>query len=88
MDKEYMDALRAEQRAFDAKLPELLEEHRGEFAVFKDGAVVALFPSYAEAYATALRRFGHEAPFLISEIAEQTTAPISISWNAGVLVEP
>jgi hypothetical protein len=86
MDAKIMDALRVEQRAFDEKLPELLKEHKGEFVIFKDGLVVGLFPSYQAAYAEALARFGHEAPFLISEIVERSPLPVSISWNAGVLI--
>ena len=85
MTTDFLDALRKEQEAFDAKLPELLHDHKGEFVVIKDGELVALFPSYEDAYADALGRFGHDAVFLISEVIERSPVPVSISWNAGVL---
>ncbi|MCP4664526.1 MAG: hypothetical protein GY856_54775 [bacterium] len=78
-------AVEDEQKAFDALLPALLLEHRGEFVILRGGRVVAFHPTHDAAYEDALKRFGLEEAFLISEVAEQPHASLSISWEAGVL---
>ncbi len=78
-------AVEEEQKAFDALLPGLLREHRGEFVVLHAGRAVAFHPTHDDAYADALERFGLDEAFLISEVAEQPHGSLSISWEAGVL---
>jgi hypothetical protein len=85
IDPKFLEDLQQEQDAFDAALPKLLREHRGEFVVFKDRKPVGFYPSYDDAYAMALDRYGHEAVFLISEVVQRIPQPVSLSWNAGVL---
>lgn len=80
-----LKALQAEQTAFDAHLPEMLPEHRGEFAVFKDGQLVEYFPTHEAAYEAALARFGLDEVFLISEVIERPPHAVSLSWHAGML---
>ena len=85
IDPRFIRALQREQDAFDKVLPKLLRKHKGEFVVFKDGLPIDFFPSYEDAYAMALDRYGHAAVFLISEIVKRVPQPVSLSWNAGVL---
>ena len=78
-------AVEDEQKAFDALLPKLLNEHQGEFVVLNCGRLVAFYPTHDAAYTDALERFGLDEAFLISEVAEQPDTSLSISWEAGVL---
>lgn len=74
-----LERIRREQEAFDRLLPELLEEHRGRFAVVHDGEVAGFYPSYAEAYEAALERFGCEAVFLVAEVEQSLRYEVSMS---------
>jgi hypothetical protein len=74
-----------EQDAFDALLPKLLKEHRGEFVILNGGLPVGFHPTHDAAYIDALSRFGLDEAFLISEVTEHPDRSLSISWDAGVL---
>jgi hypothetical protein len=78
-------ALKVEQAAFDRLLPEMLEEHRGQFVVVHDQKPCGFFTTYDGAYAFALDTFGLDTVFLISEVIEPDNTPASISWHSGVM---
>ena len=80
------ERLKVEQSAFDARLDTLLQEHPGEFVVFKDQQPVWFFTSYDEAYSWAIDHFGLSDIFLVSEVKKRSDESVSISWQAGVLV--
>jgi hypothetical protein len=77
--------LEQEQEAFDQQVDELLKEHRGEFALFKDGRAVAFFPDHPTAYTEGLKRFGLDSVFLVAPISPPHRQPISLAWTAGVM---
>lgn len=78
------NALEIEKRAFKAKLPEMLVEHAGEFAVFKGGEAVGFFAEPGEAYAFAIEEYGPDGLFLIEEVADGRKEIASLSWELGV----
>ena len=87
MSNENFAAIEAEQAAFDKLLDSMLSEHAGEFVVIKDQDPIGFFPTYSEAYETALDRFGVDADFLVSEVKRHRKEPVSLSWCAGVVFE-
>ena len=80
-----MDELRIEQDAFISLLPKMLDEHPGQFTVFHAGEPAGFFRTYDEAYGFALKTFGLDTPFLVSQVIPPDTAPASLSWYAGVM---
>ncbi len=79
------EILRREQRAFERQLPELLKEHRGEYAVYQNGKAVGFYRSHFVAYRAALDCCGHDAVFLVSEITETMTESVPVTWELGLL---
>ncbi|HEX9602206.1 MAG TPA: hypothetical protein VF973_00550 [Myxococcales bacterium] len=77
--------LEQEQAAFDAQLPELLKEHRGEFVLFKEGRPAGFFKDHGSAYAAGLQRFGLGVAFLVAPVEPPNRQPISFAWEAGVM---
>ena len=77
--------LQEEQAAFDAQLPEMLKQHKGQFVLFKDAKPVEYFSDHAVAYRTGLERFGVEAVFLVAPVEVQRQMPVSFAWQAGVM---
>ena len=80
-----LETLRAEQRAFDAVLEDMLESHAGEFAVFHEGEPAGFFSTYDDAYGFALDRFGLDTVFLVSEVKRRRPEVTSIAWDLGVM---
>lgn len=80
-----LEALQAEQEAFDQALPEMLAEHPDQYVVVHDRIPVGFFATYNDAYATALERFGLDETFLISQVVKRTPQPASVAWEAGVM---
>jgi hypothetical protein len=78
--------LKDEQAAFDAKLDELLKMHPGKYVLFKDGRPVDFYDDYPSAYKAALQKFGLGQVFLIAPIVKPNPQPVSISWEAGVMI--
>jgi len=78
--------LREEQSAFDAQIPVLLKEHGGQYVLFKGGAPVAFFDTEEKALREALVRFGLDSGFLVARVELPNPQPISISWEAGVMI--
>lgn len=77
--------LQEEQDAFNRQLDRLLQDHRGQFVLFKDGNPVQFFPDHGSAYAAGLDRFGLDAVFLVAPVEPPRGEPISLSWQAGVM---
>ena len=67
-----LNRVRAEQRAFDSQIDDLLDKHAGEFVVFHDEQPVAFYPTHAEAYADALKVYGSEGVFLVSQVKKRS----------------
>jgi len=78
--------LKDEQAAFDSQLDELLRAHPGKYVLFRNGKPIAFFDDYPSAYAAALREFGLGPVFLIAPIVKPNPQPVSISWEAGVML--
>jgi len=79
--------LQTEQAAYDRLFPSLLATHPGEYVVIKDGTPVGFYPSFPAAYSYAVERFGLDDVFVVSKIVERTPEPVSLAWEAGVLVD-
>lgn len=79
------EALKKDQTAFDAKLDEMMKAHAGEFVVVHSGSIAGFSSTYAAAYRSALKQFGIDETFLVSEVKKRDPEPISISWQAGVM---
>ena len=75
--------LEKEQEAFDSQLSELMNEHAGQFVVFKGGRPVGFYPTFNDAYRDALKRFGVNEYFLLSEVKMRGPVPLPISFLTG-----
>ncbi len=80
-----IEKLSQEQEAFDCLLESMLKDHAGEFVVMHKGSIVAYHPTYIAAYEDALKRFGLDQIFLVSEVKKRDPEPVSISWQAGAM---
>ena len=78
--------LKDEQAAFDAQFDELLKTHPGKYVLFKDGKPVEFFDDYPSAYRVALKKYALGEVFLIAPIVKSKPQPVSISWEAGVMI--
>jgi hypothetical protein len=76
-----------EQDAFNRRLTEMLEEHDGEFVLFRDEEPVAFFATYDQAYRAGLDRFGVDQTFLVSEVKRREAQTTSVAWEAGVMFQ-
>lgn len=76
-----------EQEAFNAQLDHMMQEHQGEFALFKDGSPVAFYATYNQAYTAGLDRFGMDQTFLVSEVKRREPQTTSIAWESGVMFQ-
>ena len=79
------DKLAKEQAAFDALLPSILEDHRGQFVIVHDGKPIDFFESYGDDYQAGLDRLGVDEIYLVSKVQEQKPEPVSVSWEFGLL---
>jgi len=77
--------IQREQEAFDRVLDSMMAEHAGEFVVVHDGAPLGYYPTYAAAYQDAVKRFGPEETFLVSEVKRRGSEIVSISWQSGLM---
>ena len=69
-------------RVFEEKLPGLLETHRGQFALMRDGEVVEFFDTMRDAYVTGLKLYPQDKLFSIQEV---TPTPADLGWFSHVL---
>lgn len=81
-----MSPLEREQKAFNSQLDELMNEHAGQFVVFKDERPAGFYPTFNDAYVDALRRFGYGGGFLLSEVKIRGRVPLPVSYLIGNLV--
>lgn len=69
--------------AFQAKLSSLLEEHRGEFALMRNGEVVEFFDTARDTYAAGKKMF-EDGLFSVQEV---TDVPIDLGFFSHALPE-
>lgn len=82
-----MDAtLEREWRSFAKSVDRLLEEHRGQYVLWRDDTAVEFFDTYERALASGLRRFGLDETFLVAEV-EAPNASLPVAWQAGVMFD-
>jgi len=62
--------------AFVQKLPELLETHRGKFALMHDGQIVEFFDTAGDAFRTGIKLY-HDQDFSIQEV---TDSPVDLGF--------
>jgi hypothetical protein len=80
-----MSVIEREIAAFKQHQRELEANHLGEWVLFHEGQMVALYPSFESAADDAVTRFG-SGPFLIREIgAEPITLPASVMYRPHAL---
>ncbi len=63
-------------RAFAQKLPSLIAEHRGKFALMRDGEIVEFFDTARDAFVAGQKLFTDQL-FSIQEIVE---APVDLGF--------
>ena len=68
---------------YEKLMPELLEEHRGEWALLRDGRVMDLYPTMPEARAAGHERFP-DRRFSYQQVEEQQ--PIDLGWWSRVVL--
>ncbi len=85
MTTESIARLRQEQDAFEKLLPELLKEHRGEYAVFRECKPVGFYRSREVAYRAGLASCGLDGVFLVSEVTESESDVVSVVWEFGLM---
>ncbi len=77
-------AIDSEKKAFNARLPAMLQEHVGKFVVFKGGEPIGFFSDASDAYGFAMDKYGPEGGFLIREVAPDRLEVASLTWHLGV----
>lgn len=80
------DVLAKEKEAFASALPEMMAEHAGEFVVFHGENRLGFFPTFQAAYAEALKQFGIDEDFLVSEVKAPGFEVASLSWALGAMM--
>jgi hypothetical protein len=55
-------------RVFEQQLPDFLEAHRGQFALMRDGEIVAFFDTVRDAFITGQKLFAQDNLFSIQEV--------------------
>ena len=81
---EAREALDAEIKAFEARLPELLEHYQGKFALFHAGKLEGTFTTELEAYTDGVRRFRNEA-FLVRPVLSEQLVAAAPALFAGLI---
>jgi len=81
---DHSDQVRAETERFAQALPRLLETHRGEWAVFKDGSVQQFYGSEDDAFTAAVDRFGPAGGFVVAPIVERRPIALSAAVAFGL----
>ncbi len=56
--------------AFIKRLPELLPEHAGKYALMRDGEIVEFFDSAGDAYAAGVNLYKADSRFSIQEVVD------------------
>mgnify|MGYP001097732162 CR=1 FL=1 len=80
--KEILDK---EIEAFEKQFEELLKHYRGKFVLFKNGKLVDVFTSDAEAFQKGVDEFGDDV-FLVRQVLDPKESVVSIpALFAGVI---
>ncbi len=59
-------------QAFQSKLPQLLPEHLGKFALLQNGEIVDFFDSFADAVKFGQQKFSGDQVFSVQEVTSTT----------------
>ncbi|MFZ0888171.1 MAG: hypothetical protein WA005_06945 [Candidatus Binataceae bacterium] len=62
--------VRRNYEAFRAQLPQLLQSHRGKFALMHDAQIVEFYDSAGDAYKAGIKQYGENA-FSVQEVTDQ-----------------
>ena len=68
--------VRLNYEAFRKKLPDLLQTHRGKFALMHDREVVELYDTAGDAYKVGIKSYG-EGSFSVQEV---TDSPVDLGF--------
>ena len=63
--------VRRNYEAFRNKLPDLLQTHRGKFALMRDGAIVEFYDTAGDAYKVGIKSYG-EGCFSVQEVTDSS----------------
>jgi hypothetical protein len=74
-----LDVLETEIATFDARLPEFLRDHAGEFVLIHGSTVHGFFPDMDAAIAEGYRRLGG-GPFLAKRVEVEVPAVFSSTF--------
>lgn len=75
-----MSVLAQERKLFEKLRPELEARAKGQWALIRGSELIGTFPSFEDAAAEAVRRFGR-GPYLIREVgAADVTFPASVVY--------
>jgi hypothetical protein len=73
-----------ETKLFRAALPGLLEKHRGEWVVFKNGVVRSFHDNEKSAYVAAVQEFGSGSGYVIAPVVETHPTPVTAAVMFGL----
>lgn len=68
--------IRSNFKAFEKKLPDIIEAHRGKFALMRHGEIVEYFDTARDAYLFGRKQY-EDGLFSIQEVIQ---APIDLGW--------
>lgn len=74
----------AEAARFRAKIPQLLEDYRDMWVVFRDGAVVSAHADEETAYVAGLRQFGPGGGHVVAVVREPEPVLLSAAIAFGL----
>ena len=79
------EKLLEERQRFEKIEPGLLEEHKGQFVLFKGGKVHDFFPDAMAAFEAGLQRYGLDDAFLIEKVGMRIGASVSLTLDLGLI---
>ncbi len=77
-----LEQVRANYKAFEQKLPSLLQSHRGKFALMRHGEIIEFFNTARDAFVAGQRLFPQDQLFSIQEVVE---TPIDLGFLSHAL---
>lgn len=57
-------------KAFQKKLPSIMEAHRGKFALMRDGQIIEFFDTARDAYVAGQKIYKQDQLFSVQEVIE------------------
>jgi hypothetical protein len=73
-----------ETRCFRAAIPQLMQQYRGRWVVFRGGKMRGDYASADGAYCAALKIFGADGGFVVGQVAEFGPTPVSAGIRFGL----